>query len=150
MNVAIATRPSGKSSSGAEVHVLVALVDERRRDHEAERRNGDEAADDGAEAEGRRGQERAAPVAVVLLAAPGADGWTGAAGASAATGGSGRPRTSPLTSRIQSAPKETARTAPSRTMYQPTTRPSRRIATPTANPTGQRLGGGTCGLFSEP
>ena len=56
--------PSGIVGHRPEVVILVALLQERRRDHEAEDRDGDEPADHGAEAEGRDLEELRARVAV--------------------------------------------------------------------------------------
>ena len=68
MNVAIRHSPSEVLLERAEVDVAVALVDERRRDHEAEGRQRHDAADHRTEAERRRRQERAAAVPILFLA----------------------------------------------------------------------------------
>ena len=68
MNVATTNLPSGKSRERAEVVILVALLQERRRDHEAERRHGDEPADHAAEAERRDLEELRARVALAPAA----------------------------------------------------------------------------------
>ena len=52
------------------------------------------------------------------------------------------------TSRAQRKPKTSARPAPTAATYQLTISPTSRQTMPTANPTGHRLGGGSCGRSS--
>src|SRR5581483_1094228 len=66
-------------------------------------------------------------------------------GGGGACAGSRTPR---VRSSTQRKPNTSARAAPITTPHQLTTNPTRRQTTPTANPTGHRLGAGTCGLSS--
>ena len=134
----------GEVVDRADVDVRVLGTGEGGQHGEPERRHRDEPADDRADAE-RRGLEELRAREALVLQRLGLVREPPARRARRSSSGSGSARVSVPRSRIQSQPKATAMIAPSRTIHQPTTRPVRRTATPIANPTGQRLGGGTCG-----
>jgi hypothetical protein len=77
-------------------------------------------------------------------AAGGAPVTTGARASGSRAGGG--VRTPVVTSRTQRKPNTTAITAPTTATTVLTTSPARTHAMPTANPIGQRLGGGRCGV----
>ena len=143
-NVVITNLPEGNSSSGPRSTSLELLPLEGGGDEQAERRDGDDPADHGSEAERRALEELVArePLGGARL---GLDAWP--AGAAAAAGGLGRRRRlgagmPPERSRTQRKPKTTAIAPPTATTGQLTISPTSRQARPTANPTGHRVGAG--------
>ena len=134
---------------------MALLAEEAREDREAGDRDGDDAADDSAEAERRALEEAAARELLAgrgrrIAASPAAAGGTAAASAgvisrtSAFTTGTWL-RISDVASRAQRKPKTIAIPPPMDAIHSGLTMsPTSATAMPTANPSGQSVGGGPC------